>query len=453
MQDVDQVARAAVAGRLAVRADVARQKGEYRKIIEGFNATLDAVIGPLNVAAEYVDRIGKGDIPSKITDSYQGDFNELKNNINACLDGLGGLVEANTVLQRMAVNDYRSGVEGTYVGVFHEVKEAVNAVRHRVRHATRMTQDIARGSLAELPELKKTGRRSEHDELLPAFITAMENLQAMVSDATALSQAAVEGRLDVRSDVSHHQGEYRKVMEGVNASLDAVVAPVNEAEMVLGRLAQRDLSARMQGDYRGSLATIKNSLNHAVDNLREALVSVAAGAEQVAAATNEISSGSQHLADGASRQAGSLEEVSSSLHEMSSMTMATAGNAREARALSESATSSCKSGMDAMTRLTHSMETIKASSHSTAQVIKTIDEIAFQTNLLALNAAVEAARAGDAGRGFAVVAEEVRSLALRSAEAGKADLGRSSRRPCGMRTRVRSSTTRSSDTWSPSVAR
>ena len=73
-------------GKLATRADAAKHQGDFRKIVQGVNDTLDAVIGPLNVAAEYVDRISKGDIPAKITDNYNGDFNEIKNNLNQCID-------------------------------------------------------------------------------------------------------------------------------------------------------------------------------------------------------------------------------------------------------------------------------------------------------------------------------------------------------------------------------
>lgn len=101
------------------------------------------------------------------------------------------------------------------------------------------------------------------------------------------------------------------------------------------------------------------------------------------------------------------------------MTKQNAANAREAQTLSEGARQSATKGMESMRRLSEAMERIKASSDATARIVKTIDEIAFQTNLLALNAAVEAARAGDAGKGFAVVAEEVRNLAMRSAEAAK----------------------------------
>jgi methyl-accepting chemotaxis protein len=84
--DANMLSVAAVEGKLATRADASKHQGDYQKIVAGVNHCLDAVIGPLNVAAEYVDRISKGDIPPRITDSYNGDFNEIKNNLNVCID-------------------------------------------------------------------------------------------------------------------------------------------------------------------------------------------------------------------------------------------------------------------------------------------------------------------------------------------------------------------------------
>jgi methyl-accepting chemotaxis protein len=261
--------------------------------------------------------------------------------------------------------------------------------------------------------------KSERDVLSQNFMRLIDCIKGVIAEVDRLVKAANEGQLQTRADAARFHGAYRELVAGMNGMMDAMVAPINEASDVLEKVAAQDLSVRMQGNYRGDFAKIKESLNTAVNNLDRALLQVAVAVEQVNSAAGQISEGSQSLAQGASEQASSLEEVSSSLQEMSSMTKQNAGNAREARSLSDAARGSTDKGVQSMERLSAAINKIKDSSDRTAKIVKTIDEIAFQTNLLALNAAVEAARAGDAGKGFAVVAEEVRNLAMRSAEAAK----------------------------------
>ena len=226
--------------------------------------TLDAVIGPLNVAAEYVERIGRGDIPQKITDSYNGDFNEIKNNLNNCIDGLQGLVECNNMLHHMAMNDHSRGVEGKYVGIFDTMCKSANEVRDRLLNVTKLMNEIAVGDTSDLIEFKKVGKRCEQDHLLPAMIQAMENINLLIEDARMLSKAAVEGKLDTRADASKHKGEYREIIEGVNATLDAVIGPLNVAAEYVERISRGDIPEPITDHYNGDFNEIKNNLNTCV---------------------------------------------------------------------------------------------------------------------------------------------------------------------------------------------
>jgi len=257
------------------------------------------------------------------------------------------------------------------------------------------------------------------DEIGPALKKMVETIHNLVHEVNRLTHSAMEGKLDIRGNQDAFKGAYQDIIRGVNHTLDEVTGPINEASNVLQQVADKDMTARMAGDYKGDHARIKESINVAVDNLDKALQQVAISADQVASASMQVSTGGQSLSQGASEQASSLEEISSSLQEMSSMTKQNALNAREAKGVAEQARGSAEKGVESMNRMSSAINQIKSSSDATSRIVRTIDEIAFQTNLLALNAAVEAARAGDAGRGFAVVAEEVRNLAMRSAEAAK----------------------------------
>jgi len=265
----------------------------------------------------------------------------------------------------------------------------------------------------------KVTPRSEHDVLSRNMNRASETLTDIVGEAQTLIEAARHGELSKRGNPDRFQGAYKELIAGTNSMLDAVVQPITEAQDVLNRVANRDLTARVEGTYHGDHAAIKQSLNTALENIAEVFASLTTAIGQVNAAASEIGSGSQNLASGAADQAGSIDQVSTRIKVVDDRTKASAADANEARAVMERANTDTEQGVERMQALAEAVAEIKKSADSTAKIVKTIDEIAFQTNLLALNAAVEAARAGDAGKGFAVVADEVRSLAIRASEASR----------------------------------
>ena len=600
LQAVQDLVVKAKAGELSARADV-KAEGDYQLLVDGINEILDALTGPLNVAADYVDRISKGDIPEKITEEYHGDFNNIKNNLNTCIGaingvtgemgglvgaasegvltkrgdaekfqgvyqemirdmnglvasiagpladltaclelmavndltrkmskdypgiwnelksatngvhgqlarivetvthisngdlsdldeykkigrrsendtlvpaftklmesiksvidevvmltgavtvgdlskradesrfqgayrdivhGLDGLIDsvANSlneligVLNRLAVNDYTQKMERDYTGVWDELKRATNNTLARLLNLQDLAIKVGAGDLSKLDEFRKIGRRSENDQLVPNFTRMMEAIESLIRDVEMLAQAAVEGKLSARADAAKHQGEFRKVVEGVNNTLDAVIKPVNEASACLQEMAKGNLDVKMEGDYKGDHAVIKENLNATLAALNDILGQVTMAVDQVATGARQVSDSSQSLSQASTESASSLEEIAASMHELTSQTNMNADHAIQANQLAAQARVSAEKGNAEMGAMVKAMNDINESATNISKIIKAIDEIAFQTNLLALNAAVEAARAGKHGKGFTVVAEEVRNLAQRSAAAAK----------------------------------
>ncbi|MFT5152635.1 MAG: methyl-accepting chemotaxis protein [Planctomycetota bacterium] len=200
----------------------------------------------------------------------------------------------------------------------------------------------------------------------------------------------------------------------------SIVGPVKTQSDALSVMARdKDLSVRIPIVTNDELADLAGAANDMAESFDGALTKVRQSSEALDESAQQIASASGVLADGAARQAGSIEEVSASLEEISAMVKENAKSAQSAAEITLTSESTAIRGQTDIESMYEAMSEISASSEEISKIIKVIDEIAFQTNLLALNAAVEAARAGQAGSGFAVVAEEVRSLALRSAEAAR----------------------------------
>jgi len=254
---------------------------------------------------------------------------------------------------------------------------------------------------------------------IESFGQTQMTLTKMLNEIHILVESARAGDLKKRTDATAFKGTYSELLMGINSTIDALLAPVEEASDVLGKVAAGDLCSQVNGAYQGDHTRIKNALNTATGNLANTLSQVYTGSTQVDSAANQVSEGSQSLAQTASEQAASLEQISASLEEVVSMAKRNTTSSTDAQKTGHILLNGTHKGVEDMQSMAQAIERIKASSDQTAKIIQTIDDIAFQTNLLALNAAVEAARAGESGKGFAVVAEEVRNLAMRSAEAAR----------------------------------
>ena len=427
MADAAMLSKAAVEGKLGTRADASKHHGDYRKVVEGVNATLDAVIGPLNVAADYVDKISKGNIPSKISDNYNGDFNTIKNNLNTCIDAVNALVGDANVLSKAAVEGKLSTRADAqkHGGDFRKIVEGVNATLDAVIGPLNVAADyVDKISKGNIPSKISDNYNGDFNTIKNNLNTCIDAVNALVGDANMLSKAAVEGKLSTRADAQKHGGDFRKIVEGVNATLDAVIGPMREVADAIGTLAAGDLTAKITRRHAGDFEELGKAVNQLSTQVHSAILQIANTTNSLVSAAEELTATSQQMsanAEETSSQANvvtaasdevnkNLQTVATATEEMSASIKDIAKNASEAAKVSNSAVGVANKTNQTVTKLGQSSAEI-------GEVIKVITSIAQQTNLLALNATIEAARAGEAGKGFAVVANEVKELAKETAKA------------------------------------
>ncbi len=270
-------------------------------------------------------------------------------------------------------------------------------------YAADLLKRIAHGDLSG----DVTLRSGDNDSMLHAVGQMVGKLRQVIAGQRAVVEAANRGEFGVRVDTAGMQGFQKEMGDGLNQLVTTTGASIDDVVRVMSALAEGDLTKRIDKDYEGAFARLKDYSNGTMDKLAQVVGDVNGSAQSLASASEEVSATAQALSQSASEQAAGVEETSASLEQMTASISQNTENARVTDGMATQAAREAAEGGEAVKATVAAMKQI-------AKQIGIIDDIAYQTNLLALNAAIEAARAGEHGKGFAVVAAEVRKLAERS---------------------------------------
>ncbi|MEN3792008.1 PAS domain-containing methyl-accepting chemotaxis protein [Fulvimarina sp. MAC3] len=256
----------------------------------------------------------------------------------------------------------------------------------------------------------------------PAYAQLWDRLRAGNYVADEFKRIGKNGRV-VHIQASYNpifdtKGRVVKVVKYATDVTDRVLA-VEAIADGLGRLADGDLSSRIDREFTAEFEPLRQDFNASLENLAATLLKVRETARSINFATAEIQAASDDLSRRTEQQAASVEETSATVHELTAEVQTSTKSAEDAGGLVGQTKKNAESSSKIVRTAVNAMGEIEGSAHEIGKIIGVIDEIAFQTSLLALNAGVEAARAGESGKGFAVVAQEVRALATRSSEAAK----------------------------------
>ncbi len=375
ISDMAQLSAAHAQGDIDALLDISQFDGDFKAVAQGVNQMVTAYVSDTEKFIAVMDNIGRGDLTVQL-EAMPGQKAAMNKSVDRIRGNLKGIVDS---VNWVNAEHEKGNIDMTlradmFKGQFSLLATSINNIvaGHIALNQKAMAcvQAFGDGNF-DAPLEQFPGQKAKINQTIEQV---RSNLKALNADAQMLAEAAREGRVTVRANAAKHPGDYRKIVEGMNQTLDMIVEPV---------------------------LTVKTA------------------AESINIAAKEIAQGNADLSRRTEDQAANLEKTASSMDQLASTVKQNADNAKQANHLAAQASDVAVKGGEVVNAVVSTMSDINESAHKIEDIISVIDSIAFQTNILALNAAVEAARAGEQGRGFAVVANEVGNLAQRSSVAAR----------------------------------
>ncbi|AWH18771.1 methyl-accepting chemotaxis protein [Stenotrophomonas sp. ZAC14D2_NAIMI4_7] len=380
-----------------------------------------SMTAPLARAVQLAQRLSKGELDQEFRLGGRDELTQL----GEAMASVRQSVQAAIGAQLQMAEQHEAGAiryrmdASAFPGDFGRMVQATNTlVESHVQVELLMAEVMQRYAIGDLSRdlPQYPGEKGEFTRTLAAV---KQSLMAVSAQIDGLARAAGAGDFSVRGDAAAFQFQYQAMVEHLNAMMASSQSSISDVSDVLQAIAQGDLTARMEGQYQGVFARMRDDANTTTAQLTGIVRGIQDAAGSINNAAQELAAGNSDLSRRTEQQAANLEEAAASMEELTSTVRQNAELARQADSEAHAAGAAVRATEQAMAQMATVMGEIDQSSARISEISATIDGIAFQTNILALNAAVEAARAGEQGRGFAVVASEVRTLAQRAGVAAK----------------------------------
>ncbi len=310
-----------------------------------------------------------------------------------------------------------SALKGNDAETIQLINEMIDALVSPMRLAGNALDEIAHG---KLPPFVINDYHGEFNQIKQNINTLLAILYGMHGETEHLINSVSQGKLKTRGNDWDYEGIWKDLIGGMNSTLDAVIAPINEAGAVLDKLAHFDLNARMNGRYHGDHAAIRKAMNTTAESLHEAISQVSETVGLVSEVGRQISRVSSVVTRGAEEQSVQLNETSMSLATLSESASHNAQSTTAARDNAKTATDAILKAKESMDRMVASMGDISGAAEKTTSIANEIDGIAKETGVLAGTAVAKAVRMRISAGGFGVVAQEIRKLSRQCSETAHA---------------------------------